>query len=251
MENVGSEPGTVHGTIHGPGYSGSGGLGAGYTLPGGAAFADDFHTFAVEWSPTAITWSVDGTAYETRTPADAGSNKWVFDHPFFVILNLAVGGGWPGDPDASTSFPQTMTVDYVRASAWNTDSATTKSGAIKGIGGMCADVAGASDADGTAVQLHTCTGAAAQQWTLGSDGTVRALDKCLDVNGGSTADGAVVQLYTCNGTGAQKWAYSSADDLVNTAADKCLDATGNSSADGTKLQIWSCSGGANQKWTIG
>ncbi|MDX6351409.1 MAG: hypothetical protein QOF84_6199 [Streptomyces sp.] len=251
MENVGSEPGTVHGTIHGPGYSGSGGLGAGYTLPGGAAFADDFHTFAVEWSPTAITWSVDGTAYETRTPADAGSNKWVFDHPFFVILNLAVGGGWPGDPDASTSFPQTMTVDYVRASAWNTDSATTKSGAIKGIGGMCADVAGASDADGTAVQLHTCTGAAAQQWTLGSDGTIRALGKCLDVNGGSTADGAVVQLYTCNGTGAQKWAYSSANDLVNTAADKCLDATGSSSADGTKLQIWSCSGGANQKWTIG
>lgn len=118
MENVGSEPGTVHGTIHGPGYSGSGGLGAPYTLPNGQAFADGFHTFAVEWSPEGITWSVDGTAYETRTPADAGANKWVFDHPFFLILNLAVGGNWPGEPDASTTFPQTMTVDYVRVSAW-------------------------------------------------------------------------------------------------------------------------------------
>ncbi|MDX6364393.1 MAG: hypothetical protein QOC85_3403 [Streptomyces sp.] len=119
MENIGSEPGTVHGTIHGPGYSGSGGIGAAYNLPNGQAFADDFHTFAVEWSPDAIKWSVDGTTYQTRTPADVGSNKWVFDHPFFLILNLAIGGSWPGDPDGSTSFPQTMTVDYVRVSAWN------------------------------------------------------------------------------------------------------------------------------------
>ncbi|MEU0129887.1 MULTISPECIES: glycoside hydrolase family 16 protein [unclassified Streptomyces] len=114
MENVGFEPGTVHGTLHGPGYSGSGGIGAGYTLPGGAAFADDFHTFAVDWAPDSITWSVDGTVYQRRTPADLGGNQWVFDKPFFLILNLAVGGYWPGDPDGSTSFPQQLVVDYVR-----------------------------------------------------------------------------------------------------------------------------------------
>jgi beta-glucanase (GH16 family) len=275
MENIGKEPGTVHGTIHGPGYSGANGLGAPYTLPGGKAFADDFHTFAVDWSPTAITWSVDGTAYETRTPADAGGNKWVFDHPFFLILNLAVGGDWPGSPDASTSIPQSMTVDYVRASTSDSGSGSggsttggstaggttsggsttggsgpVASGAIKGIGGMCADVAGAATADRTPIQLHNCTGDTAQQWTVGADHTVRALGKCLDVDGASTADGAAVQLYTCNGTGAQQWTYTSAHDLTNTGANKCLDAKGGSSADGTRLQIWSCSGAANQKWTV-
>ena len=113
MENVGFEPGTVHGTIHGPGYSGSGGIGAGYTLPGGAHFADAFHTFAVDWAPNSITWSVDGNVYQTRTPADLNGNRWVFDHPFYIILNLAVGGYWPGDPDGSTPFPQQLVVDYV------------------------------------------------------------------------------------------------------------------------------------------
>ncbi|MEU1791891.1 glycoside hydrolase family 16 protein [Streptomyces sparsogenes] len=114
MENVGYEPGTVHGTIHGPGYSGSGGIGAGYTLPNGQKFADGFHTFAVDWSPNKITWSVDGNVYQTRTPADLGGNRWVFDHRFYLILNLAVGGYWPGDPDGSTTFPQRLVVDYVK-----------------------------------------------------------------------------------------------------------------------------------------
>ncbi|MET9223522.1 family 16 glycosylhydrolase [Streptomyces sp. NPDC003300] len=266
MENIGREPGTVHGTIHGPGYSGAAGIGSPYTLPGGAAFADDFHTFGVDWSPSAITWTVDGTVYQTRTPSDAGGNTWVFDHPFFLILNLAVGGDWPGSPDGSTSFPQTMTVDYVRASQWASGSGTTagggtggsggsggsdRVGSIKGIGGMCVDVAGGSSADRTPVQLHDCTGNVAQQWTLGADGTVRALGKCLDVDGGSTADGAVVQLYTCNGTQAQQWKYTDAHDLTNTGADKCLDAKDNASADGTRLQTWTCGGAANQKWIFG
>jgi len=120
MENVGKEPGMVHGTLHGPGYSGTGGVGAAYTLPDGKAFADGFHVFAVDWSPTAISWSVDGHKYQTRTPSDVNGNKWVFDHPFFMILNLAVGGDWPGSPNDSTSFPQTMTVDYVRVTASDT-----------------------------------------------------------------------------------------------------------------------------------
>ncbi|GHK02788.1 ricin-type beta-trefoil lectin domain protein [Streptomyces sp. NPDC003753] len=251
MENVGHEPGVVHGTIHGPGYSGSGGIGAAYTLPGGKAFADDFHVFAVDWSPTTITWTVDGHAYETRTPSDLGGKKWVYDHPFFLILNLAVGGDWPGSPDATTSFPQTMVIDYVHVSTSGTGGPTGTTGAIKGIGGMCVDVAGASAADETPIQLHNCTGADAQKWTLGSDGTVRALGKCLDVRGGSTENGAPVQLYTCNGSKAQQWTYTAAHDLTNTGADKCLDAKDNSAADGTRLQIWTCGGTPNQKWTVG
>ncbi|WP_070010569.1 glycoside hydrolase family 16 protein [Streptomyces abyssalis] len=119
MENIGSEPSTVHGTIHGPGYSGGEGIGAGYSLPNGQKFSDDFHTFAVDWSPEKITWSVDGNTYQTRTPADLGGDRWVFDHPFFMILNLAVGGYWPGDPDGSTTFPQQLVVDYVRVTGGN------------------------------------------------------------------------------------------------------------------------------------
>lgn len=115
MENIGKEPALVHGTIHGPGYSGAKGISASFELTGGQRFADDFHVFAVEWEPKAIRFYVDDHLYATRTPADLPKGaKWVYKHPFFVLLNVAVGGGWPGNPDSSTVFPQTMLVDYVR-----------------------------------------------------------------------------------------------------------------------------------------
>ncbi len=117
MENIGKEPSIAHGTIHGPGYSGANGLGGAYTLPSGK-LADDFHIFAIEWEAAAIRFYVDGNLYETRTPADLPTGKtWVFDHPFFILLNVAVGGDWPGNPDNTTVFPQTMLVDYVRVYA--------------------------------------------------------------------------------------------------------------------------------------
>ena len=115
MENIGKEPSMIHGSIHGPGYTGSVGLEAPYTLPGGQRFADDFHVFAVEWSPDSVSFFVDRTMYVKRTRADLKPGwKWVFDKPFFLILNLAVGGDWPGAPDSSTRFPQEMLVDYLR-----------------------------------------------------------------------------------------------------------------------------------------
>lgn len=115
MENVGKEPTLVHGTIHGPGYSGGNGIGASYSLPNDAPFADASHVYAVEWEAAAIRWYVDDALYETRTPADLPSGTtWVFDHPFFMLLNVAVGGQWPGNPDSTTTFPQQMIVDYVR-----------------------------------------------------------------------------------------------------------------------------------------
>ncbi|WP_326590307.1 RICIN domain-containing protein [Streptomyces brevispora] len=127
--------------------------------------------------------------------------------------------------------------------------AATATGQITGLAGKCVDVAGASSANGTPVQLYDCNGSSAQQWSLGSDGTVKALGKCLDVASGGTANGTVVQLYDCNGSAAQRWSVSGARDIVNPQADKCLDVTGNSSANGTRLQIWTCTGAANQKWT--
>ena len=112
MENIGREPSTVHGTLHGPGYSGGQGVGGAYQLSAGA-FADSFHVYAIEWGAGAIQWFVDGVLYQTVTPSDL-PGPWVYDHPFFIILNVAVGGYWPGNPDQTTVFPQTMRVDYVR-----------------------------------------------------------------------------------------------------------------------------------------
>ncbi|GJF28638.1 glucosylceramidase [Kitasatospora sp. NE20-6] len=132
----------------------------------------------------------------------------------------------------------------------STQSGGGASGRITGLAGKCLDVASGSSANGTAVQLYDCNGSAAQTWTPGTDGTVRALGKCLDVAAGSTADGAKAQLYDCNGTGAQQWTYdASTHDVVNPQAGKCLDVTGNSSANGARAQIWTCTGAANQKWT--
>ncbi|MCC8245123.1 ricin-type beta-trefoil lectin domain protein [Saccharothrix luteola] len=123
-------------------------------------------------------------------------------------------------------------------------------GAITGLGGKCVDVAGASSADGAAVQLYTCNGTAAQQWSRPGDGTLRALGKCLDIKDRGTADGAQLQLWSCAGGANQQWTYTSGRDLVNPATGKCVDVTGNTSADATRLQIWTCTGAANQKWTI-
>lgn len=115
MENVGREPYEVHGTIHGPGYSGGNGIGGGFTLGGGAQFADDFHVFAVEWTTNLLRWYVDDRAYFTLSPTNLPSGtKWVFTRPQFLLLNLAVGGNWPGNPNSATVFPQRLEVDYVR-----------------------------------------------------------------------------------------------------------------------------------------
>lgn len=114
MENVGFEPNKIHGTLHGPGYFGDHGITSVYTLPAGNV-ADTFRIFAVEWESNAIRLYMDGVLYATKSPSDVPPDqRWVFDHPFFLILNLAVGGNWPHSPDASTVFPKRMLVDYVR-----------------------------------------------------------------------------------------------------------------------------------------
>lgn len=112
MEYRGQQPNLIHGTIHGPGYSG----GAAITKSFGFEkdrFDVDFHLFAVEWGKEYINFFVDETLYKSITPADV-PGEWVFDHPFHIILNLAVGGDYVGFPTSQTPFPQTMLVDWVR-----------------------------------------------------------------------------------------------------------------------------------------
>jgi beta-glucanase (GH16 family) len=99
--------------IH-PGYSGGGAITGRFILPGNGLDAR-FHTFAIEWDETSIAWFVDGQVYQRRTADGLSSGaRWVFDHPFFILLNVAVGGHFVGDPDSTTQFPQVMLVDWVR-----------------------------------------------------------------------------------------------------------------------------------------
>lgn len=114
VENIG-QPAISHSTIHGPGYSGAKGLTTAFTLPPGQRVDTAFHLYALEWAPNDIKFFFDDRLVSERTPADLpAGTAWVYNHPFFIILNLAVGGDWPGNPDSTTSFPQRMLVDYVR-----------------------------------------------------------------------------------------------------------------------------------------
>jgi len=113
MEYRGQETSIVHGSLHGPGYSGGSPITG--SVDNGTGLNTGFHVFAVEWSEDEITWLLDGEAFQTATPNDLpGGSSWVFDHPFFILLNVAVGGSFVGSPNSSTFFPQTMLVDYVR-----------------------------------------------------------------------------------------------------------------------------------------
>jgi beta-glucanase (GH16 family) len=114
VEYRGQERSRVLGSLHGPGYSGGSAITRSFTLASGG-FDDGFHVFAVVWEPNRIRYEVDGVVYQTLTPASLpAGQRWVFDRSFNLILNLAVGGNFVGDPDASTPFPQTLLVDYVR-----------------------------------------------------------------------------------------------------------------------------------------
>lgn len=262
MENVGKEPHRIYGTVHGPGYSGGAGISGMYQHPQNWSFADAFHTYAVDWKPGSITWSVDGNVYHQVTTSRVGGNPWVFDKPYFLILNVAVGGQWPGYPDGSTQFPQQMKVDYVRVydngatggggGGGGGGSLPTGTGTIRVANSLCLDVPWAQTHDGNPIQVVGCNGNAAQSWTRGSDGTIRALGKCLDVSGGGTANGTVVQLWTCNGTAAQRWTYDSGTRAIkNPQSGRCLDGVGGLPVhDGQRVQIWDCNNQANQHWYL-
>jgi beta-glucanase (GH16 family) len=110
LETIGTDVGENHGSLHAPNYNPT----AVYPLPDGGTYSEAFHTFAVEWEPGTVRFYVDDNLYETQDESEAGAGTWEFDTPFFIILNVAVGGSWPGDPDSTTTFPQTLLVDWVR-----------------------------------------------------------------------------------------------------------------------------------------
>jgi beta-glucosidase len=138
------------------------------------------------------------------------------------------------------------TVSPGNAAGTGTGGAT---GPITGYEGLCLDDRSASTADFNPVQVYTCNGTGAQQWTVESNNTLEVLGGCLDVDGAGTANGTTVDYYPCNGTAAQVWVPQSNGELVNPNSGKCLDDTGFGGS-GTQVQIWACGDGSNQQWTL-
>ena len=135
MENIGKEPAAVHGSLHGAAAASTdpankkatADLTRKFSLPDNGSLSDDFHIYAVEWEPTVLRFFIDKENYATFTKDEWPQNApWPFDHKFFLLLNLAVGGDWPGPPDANTVFPQQMLVDYVRVYSRNADDSSPK-----------------------------------------------------------------------------------------------------------------------------
>ena len=115
MENIGREPAIQHGSLHGPGYSDGHSITATVSLPKGRKLSREFHLYTVVWTKQSAEFFFDSKSYLKATPASLPAGApWVFDKPFFLLLNVAVGGDWPGSPDGTSVFPQEMTVDYVR-----------------------------------------------------------------------------------------------------------------------------------------
>lgn len=113
MEHVGFEPNLTHGAMHGPGYSGATPITG--TANIGQNVSSNYHVYAVEWDTNGVRWYVDGNQFYSASKTQIQQyGQWVFDQPFWFLLNVAVGGSWPGNPDGSSNFPQRMYVDYMR-----------------------------------------------------------------------------------------------------------------------------------------
>ncbi|HEX4833294.1 MAG TPA: ricin-type beta-trefoil lectin domain protein [Trebonia sp.] len=260
----------VAGTIHcgtdpgGPCNEGNG-IGSGLRACSGCQSA--YHTYTMILNRTntsneSITFYLDGTSYFSVSESQVGTATWqaAYDHNLSIILDLAMGGAFPNgvcgctSPTSATASGGTMRVAYVAAFSTGGGGGTTppppSGSAITGYQGLCMDVRGASNANSTPVQVYTCNGTTAQQWTVVQAGsTLHALGKCLDINAGGTADGTKVQLYDCNNTAAQVFIPQSNGELYNPQSNKCLDDTSYGGS-GTQLQIWDCADSANQIWHL-
>ena len=266
MEDVNARSqvaGTIHcGTDPGGPCNEPNGIGSGLTSCGGCQTG--YHTYTMILNRTntsneSVTFYLDGNQYFSVSEAQVGTSTWqaAFDHNLSIIFDLAMGGGFPNGvcgcttPTGSTTSGGTMSVQYVAAYTTTGGGGGGTGGPIVGYGGLCVDVRGANSANFTPVQVYTCNGSSAQQWTVVQAGsTLHALGKCMDINGGGTANGTTVDLYDCNNTAAQVFIPQSNGSLYNPQSGRCLDDTNWSTTPGTQLQIWDCSGNANQQWNL-
>jgi chitinase len=151
--------------------------------------------------------------------------------------------------DKPTGYQYSSIFNEITGSSGGGGGGTSATGAITGYEGLCLDDRSASTANFNPIQVYTCNGTSAQQWTVETNNTLQVLGKCLDVDAAGTTNGTTVDLYDCNGTGAQQWVPQSDGALLNPASGKCLDDTGYGGS-GTQAQIWDCTGNANQEWNL-
>jgi chitinase len=151
--------------------------------------------------------------------------------------------------DKPTGYQYSSIFNQITGGGSTTPPPSGSTGPITGYEGLCLDDRSASTADFNPIQVYTCNGTNAQDWTVNSNGTLTVLGNCLDVAGAGTANGTLVDLYPCNGTGAQSWVHESNGELVNTNSGKCLDDTGWGGS-GTQVQIWACADTSNQQWNL-
>jgi chitinase len=152
--------------------------------------------------------------------------------------------------DKATGYAYSRIFNQIGGSSGGGGGGSSATGPITGYAGQCLDDKSAGTADLNPIDVYTCNGTNAQQWTVGAGNTLQVLGKCLDVDAAGTTNGTTVDLYACNGTGAQVWQPQSDGALLNPASGKCLDDTGWSTTPGTQVQIWSCTGSANQQWSL-
>jgi chitinase len=151
--------------------------------------------------------------------------------------------------DKPTGYQYSSIFNQITSGGGSTPPPSGASGPITGYEGLCLDDRSASTADFNPIQVYTCNGTNAQDWTVNTNGTLTVLGNCLDVAGAGTSNGTLVDLYPCNGTGAQSWVHESNGELVNTNSGKCLDDTGWGGS-GTQVQIWACADTSNQQWNL-
>jgi hypothetical protein len=219
--------------------------------PAGSVVATDVslggHTYNI-WEDQMSTWKdvsyvmTSGTASVSNLDvgilaADSVSRGYMTDSDYLIDLEAGFEL-WQGGAGLATD-----------SYSVNINASTTATGQVVGYEGLCLDDRGASTAEYNPIQVYTCNGTDAQQWTVESNNTLEVLGMCLDVDGAGTANGTLVDLYTCNGTGAQVWEPQADGALLNPNSGKCLDDTGYGGS-GTQVQIWSCSGNDNQSWTL-
>ncbi|HEX4831652.1 MAG TPA: TIM-barrel domain-containing protein [Trebonia sp.] len=206
--------------------------------------------FGASQGSSYVTFSDNGTNW--GAPGDSASftvSSWSDSAITFTVpMPSGTGGQWAVTP-GSTATATVTSGGGTSNAAKVAITAAPAPGRVTGYQGLCLDDANASTANYNPIQVYTCNGTSAQQWTIGSGNTLQVLGKCLDVNGGNTANGTVVNLFDCNGTGAQAWVPQPGGDLANPQSGKCLDDSG-SGGSGTQAIIYDCNGAANQRWAL-
>jgi chitinase len=184
----------------------------------------------------------DGTEFSTANAQSLES--------FAASNGVAELSFWEVDGyDKPTGYQYSAIFNQITGSSGSTPPPSGSTGPITGYQGLCLDDRSASTADFNPIQVYTCNGTDAQDWTVNSNGTLTVLGNCLDVDAAGTANGTTVDLYPCNGTGAQSWVHESNGELENTNSGKCLDDTGYGGS-GTQVQIWTCDDTSNQQWNL-